>query len=159
MARETASNTVLLEELVGGQAPAFAHVHASAVVSTFTCSTCVFRADVLPETLSFDVRRIANAAIDFQRIIDGAATLVVATHALMHNITDVTKQQASHDALHTLTSTLLATEGDLDVDAVFTDFVRQLDAANLLPDPAERISLRRAFDAAVNKQDHVRTVM
>ena len=92
------------------------------------------------------------------RIIDGAATLVVATHALLHNSTDVTKQ-ASHDALHTLTTSLLETEGDLDVDAIFADFVRQLDAANLIPDPAERANLRKAFDAAVNKQDHVRALM
>ena len=159
VARETAANTVSFEDLASGQAQAFAHIHAAAVVSTFSCPVCVFREDVLPETLGFDVRRIANAATDFQRIIDGAATLVVATHALMHNSTDVTKQQASLDAIHTLTSTLLATEGDLDVDTVFTDFVRQLDAANLLPDPAERTSLRRAFDAAVNKQDHIRTIM
>jgi hypothetical protein len=159
LARETAANTVSFDDLASGQAQAFAYVHAAAVVSTFSCPRSVFREDVLPETLGFDVRRIANAAIDFQRIIDGAATLVVATHALMHNITDVTTQQASHGALHTLTSTLLATEGDLDVDVVFTDFVRQLDAANLLPDPAERTKLRKDFDAAVNKQDHVRTIM
>ena len=160
VARETAANTVSLEDLASGQARAFAHVHAAVFVSTFSCPTCTVSADILPETLGFDVRRIANAATDFQRIIDGATTLVVATHALLHrdNSTNVT-QQPSHDALHTLTTSLLETEGDLDVDTIFADFVRQLDAANLIPDPAERANLRKAFDAAVNKQDHVRTLM
>lgn len=152
MARELAANTVALEDLAAGQAQAFALVHTSALVSLFAGLADVAEA-VVPETLLFDVHRLAVAQVEFRRIVDGATVLVSARHAILAATGPL---QAKRDAVNSLATALVAIQGPGDYETVRTDLCRGLDTAGVSVDRAQLVA---AFATGLDPADSVRQLM
>jgi|GEM_PF-5781537 len=55
-------------------------MHSTAMLSLVTCNTCV-RIENAPETLLFDLERIADLYSRFHRVVDGCTILVTVLHS------------------------------------------------------------------------------
>ena len=69
-----------LEQLLTGSAPAFMAVHSDAMLSLSTSETV--SCDCVPETLLFDVHRLADFRSKFRSIVDAASLIITVTHAV-----------------------------------------------------------------------------
>lgn len=66
--REVTLKNIILDDLLKGTAASFVHVHSSAMVSLISNQTTI-KADMCPETLLFDVHRLAMLQREFQYIV------------------------------------------------------------------------------------------
>ena len=75
------TKAVDLEELLEGKAHAFVHVHSTGMLQLVTGDTTI-KADMVPETLLFDVHRLALLQREFQTLTTATTIMVTLTHAL-----------------------------------------------------------------------------
>jgi hypothetical protein len=108
---------------------------------------------VVPETLLFDVHRLAVAQVEFRRIVDGATVLVSARHAILAATGPL---QAKRDAVNSLATALVAIQGPGDYETVRTDLCRELDTAGVSVDRAQLVA---AFATGLDPADSVRQLM
>ena len=78
---EVADGSVALESLLEGTAASFVHVHSAAMLALVSAPAPV-RPDACPETLLFDVHRLALLQREFQYEVTTAALLLTATNGV-----------------------------------------------------------------------------
>ena len=78
---EVADGSVALESLLEGTAASFVHVHSAAMLALVSAPAPV-RPDACPETLLFDVHRLALLQREFQYEVTAAALLLTATNGV-----------------------------------------------------------------------------
>lgn len=76
-----ADSSVELDALLEGKARAFVYVHTTAMLQLVTSTTTV-KADMVPETLSFDVHRLSMLQNEFQFLVMACTILVSIGHYL-----------------------------------------------------------------------------
>ena len=81
MRSEVADGSVALESLLEGTAASFVHVHSAAMLALVSAPTAV-RPEECPETLLFDVHRLALLQREFRYEVTAAALLLTATNGL-----------------------------------------------------------------------------
>ena len=150
VAREMAANTIALSELVAGRAQTFTLVHTSAVVSLLAGAEVVTEATV-PETLLFDVHRLAVAQVEFRRIVVSATVFVSARHAILAAGGPLQPKQG---VIASLATALV--EGANDYEPVRANLYSALDAAGISVDRAQ---LDAAFVSGGGSVDSVHLLM
>ncbi len=150
--RETTARNISLEDLRSGKA--FVTVHTAAMFSLISDPVAV-TPNTVPETLLFDVNRLALLHREFNRIVDGITMLLTANHAIIGNERHPSKEQ--REVLTDLAS--LIADGS-DFEAITADFSAKLDSAGVLTDPVARGKLLKVLSSCVgNKDDSVRKLM
>ena len=148
-----AANTVALADLAAGQAQAFALVHTSALVSLLAGADAVTDATV-PETLLFDVHRLAVAQLEFRRIVDAATVFVSARHAILAAGGPLQPKQG---VIASLATALVDLDASADgFNPVRADLGSALDAAGISVDRAQ---LDAAFVSGGGSVDSVHLLM
>ena len=122
---QVASKAVDLDHLLEGKAAAFVHVHSSAMLLLVTDSNTI-KADIVPETLLFDVHRLGMLQREFENIVTSVTMIVTATH----NIT-ATKNPADLQVLAKISDILTPEQGDLDLEKIIADIGIQLRNSSL----------------------------
>jgi len=90
---EVKHNNVDLDCLLEGKAVAFVHVHTAMMVG-LVCDQTTLKADTCPETLLFDVHRIATLQTEFQSLATVITIHITAQHGLLATKSPVDKQVA-----------------------------------------------------------------
>lgn len=121
----TVAKTLTVEDLKGGKG--FASVHMTAVF-LLASSAADVTAETVPETLSFDVRRIALVQHEFRRIVKGCAMLVLARFAIAGENAVLLPSQ--RDVLSKLATLIINGE---DVAATLDDAALKQDIINPAP--------------------------
>ena len=121
----TVFNTTTLADLQAGNG--FEAVHTTAIFS-IASGPIDIAADTIPETLAFDVNRLATAQREYRRIVKGCAMLVIAQHALGTAAT----LPVQRDVLSKLVDLII---NDEDVAAMFPSILD--DADNMLHSTGE----------------------
>ena len=143
---------LVVTDLKAGKASAFINVHTNAMLSLVTGSVAIVP-DTTPETLLFDVPRLAIFQKEFNRIVDGATALIIANHAIIGS--DKTPSEGKRHVISVL-SDHLGSGGCFDA----TEFCGNLDCAGVLMDAAVRAKfLRSVTQSTENKDDPVRQLM
>ena len=149
VAMEISDNNVSLEDIFSGNASAFAAVHSAAMISLVADPVRICP-ETCPETLLFDVGRISELQCEFNRIVDGAMVLTVASHMIISGNPSAAKGKV----LNNLAGYI--------IDNCFdpANLCRELDSASVLVDPVARGQLLKALDQGItNKSDAVRQLM
>jgi hypothetical protein len=150
--RETAARNILLEDLRSGKA--FVAVHTAAVFSLVSDPVAV-TPNTVPETLLFDVSRLALLHREFNRIVDGITMLLTANHAVVGSERHPSKEQ--REVLTDLASLII--DGS-DFEAIAASFSAKLDSAGVLADPVARGKLFKVLSSCIgNRDDSVRKLM
>ena len=84
------------------------------------------KADIVPETLLFDVHRLGMLQREFENIVTSVTMIVTATH----NIT-ATKNPADLQVLAKISDILTPEQGDLDLEKIIADIGIQLRNSSL----------------------------
>jgi len=123
---EVASKAVELEALVEGRAASFVHVHSAAMLALVSAVAPV-KPDLCPETLLFDVHRLAILQREFQYIVTSATILVTATHGL-----GATKNVADMQLLSGISEMFVPEDKlDIDVDQTISEIGKVLERSTL----------------------------
>ena len=107
MHSEVARDRIDLEALVDGTAASFVRVHSAAMLSLVAAPERVAK-DAVPETLLYDVHRIATLQREFQYQVAATTMLVTAGHIV---------GPKGKDKVEAVASKLFADEAMLDIDA------------------------------------------
>ena len=119
MHTEVASDRVDLEALICGTATSFVRVHSAAMLALVTAPEKIAAASV-PETLLFDVHRIAKLQREFQYQVTATAMLVTAGHIV---------GPKGADKVDSVAAKLFADEEMVDVDVVVEEMEKALKPA------------------------------
>ena len=157
---------VRLEDLVAGQPQAFVAVHVQALLSLVTDpAATAIRSETVPETLLFDVARLARLRIEFDRIARGVTLLTMVKHALTfgEGVTVPAPKRAlvmAELAERVVVEASSSTRGDFGT-IVTVEFPRMLDAAQLfVGDGATRTRVIAALTKGLTDRDEpVRRIM
>ena len=144
--REVAIGAVDNEDLLEGKARAFVHVHSAAVLHLVADSGTV-KADVVSETLLFDVHRLSMLQREYQVLVTASTMLITAAHSLVKNDAPVVARIAE----------LFAPMQEIDLEPTIEAVAVVLKPSSLSPDAQQ--SLLRALTQCSSPTDAVHQLL
>ena len=168
---EVESKAVDLETLLEGRAASFVHVHSAAMLALVSAPP--IKPDLCPETLLFDVHRLAILQREFQYIVTAATILVTASHGIgaSKNVADMQVdfmnfQSAVWHLFHfncfqvlSGISDIFISEGKLDIDVEKTVSAIDKLVERTSLSPESRQSLNRALTECAVPLDAVHQLL
>ena len=121
--QEITVGAVSNDDLLEGKARAFVHVHSAAMLHLVAGDSTV-KADTAPETLLFDVHRVATLQREFQVLVTASTMLITATHTLAKNDMPIAASIGE----------LLAPMQEIDVEQTISSIAVILQRSSLTPE-------------------------
>jgi hypothetical protein len=148
--REVGTKALDLDSLLEGKAHAFVRVHSAGMLQLVTGETTI-KADMVPETLLFDVHRLALLQREFQTLTTATTVMVTTTHALT-----ATKKAGDAELLRAIADEVLLPMQEFDLAQTTDALSAMLEQRSSLSEDMRKTLLRSVVQCssptdAVNK--------